>query len=46
MINNPKRGAITPKNFEMCVVLKGNQVYKDGESKAKAEQEKLKKNNK
>lgn len=43
MINHPKRGRITPKNFEMCVVLKGNQVYKDGEAKAKAEQELIKK---
>lgn len=33
MINNPKRGAIVPSNFEKSVILKGNQVFKSREQK-------------
>lgn len=31
IINNPKRGSTMPKNFEMCVVMKGNQVFQNNE---------------
>lgn len=37
MINNPKRGRMSPRNFETSVVLKGNQVFKENELKKSKE---------
>lgn len=31
IINNPKRGSTIPKNFESCVVMKGNKVFRSSE---------------
>lgn len=28
ILNHPKRGSISPENFEKCVIMKGNRVFK------------------
>lgn len=43
IINNPKRGAIVPKNFENSVVLKGNQVFRSREQEDNEDKKKSKK---
>lgn len=32
ILNNPKRGSIVPDNFEICVVMKGNEIFKRNEN--------------